>query len=135
MLGESMVDRCILIVDDLAGIRMLLENLFRQEGYTVYTAGNGYEALSLLDRVDVDVVLTDLEMPEMDGWQLAKAVKRRMTGVPLVAMTARGSAGANGWSDFSARLNKPFDFKALLSAVDRAVAGATRDRRTHVVGA
>src|SRR5258708_37274398 len=106
MLGESKDDRCILIVDDLAGIRMLLENLFRQEGYTVYTAGNGYEALSLLDRVDVDVVLTDLEMPEMDGWQLAKAVKRRATGVPLVAMTGRGSAGGHGWRGISARPHK-----------------------------
>jgi two-component system, response regulator, stage 0 sporulation protein F len=121
MLGEFMVERRILIVDDLEGVRMMLEDLFREEGYTVHTARNGQEALNLLDRIDVDVVLTDLEMPVVDGWQLAKIVRSRAMGIPLVAMTARGIVSGNGWGDFVAYLNKPFDFKSVLSTIDDAV--------------
>jgi CheY-like chemotaxis protein len=122
----------ILIVDDLAGIRMMLENLFREEGYTVFTAENGQEALDVLDRVNVDVILTDLEMPIMDGWQLAKVVRDRTMEIPLVAMTARGITSGPTWDDFVAYLNKPFDLKTLLETVDDAAATAAAPGRIPV---
>jgi CheY-like chemotaxis protein len=121
----------ILIVDDLAGIRMMLEHLFREEGYTVFTAGNGRDALDVLDLADVDVILTDLEMPVMDGWQLAQVVRDRTVELPLVAMTARGITSSPIRGDFVAYLDKPFDFKALLATVDDAVASAARARRNE----
>lgn len=81
----------ILVVEDsrtqAAEIRFLLEDA----GYVVDGAGNGLEALAALGRQAPDLVLTDLQMPEMDGLQLVEAIVRDHAGIPVVLMTALGS--------------------------------------------
>ena len=82
----------VMVVDDEQVHRELVAHLLRQRGHSVVTARNGREALSELPRHDLQIVLMDLQMPEMDGLQLASAIRAWERGngghLPLVAMTA-----------------------------------------------
>jgi CheY-like chemotaxis protein len=82
----------ILVVDDSPLDRRLVCALLeRNGGFNTQTAANGRDALELLDRQVPAVVLTDLQMPEMDGLQLVEAISRRFPEVPVVLMTGHGS--------------------------------------------
>lgn len=82
----------ILIVDDvLADQRLAGGLLLRQPGYEILYAANGRQALDEFTAHPVDLVLTDLQMPEMDGLQLVAAIRERSPATPVVLMTARGS--------------------------------------------
>ncbi|MCB9496086.1 MAG: response regulator [Fibrobacteria bacterium] len=77
----------ILFVDDEQGIRDMLARHFRFQGYEVLRASDGIEALEILDREPVDVVVTDLVMPRMDGVALMRALRADHPTVPFIAMT------------------------------------------------
>jgi CheY-like chemotaxis protein len=79
-----------LVVEDDELIREQLADLLRTEGYTVATAANGEEALSLLERTQFGVVLLDLTMPVMSGWELAATMRRRrhLASIPVLTITA-----------------------------------------------
>jgi CheY-like chemotaxis protein len=81
----------VLVVDDSAVDRHLAENLLTKEGLTVLSAANGHEALKLLEQHHPEVVLTDMQMPEMNGLQLVEEVRAKYPAVPVVLMTAHGS--------------------------------------------
>lgn len=82
----------ILVVDDvLADQRLAGGLLSKQPGFEIEYAANGREALDLFDARRPDLVLTDLQMPEMDGLELVAALRERSAGTPVVLMTARGS--------------------------------------------
>ena len=117
-----MEPRCILVVDDDDGIRTMLADLFREEGYEVKTAVDGRQALEYVRRDNFDVVLLDMAMPVMDGWQLARVLDDSAIDVPLVAMTAaRSSAVLAKEVRAAAYLTKPFDIDTVLSTVERVV--------------
>ncbi len=80
----------ILIVDDDARNRRLLELLLSQEGYRTVVAANGAEALALVAAESIDLVVLDVRMPEMDGYQVAKAIKGDPSthNIPIIMMTA-----------------------------------------------
>jgi two-component system, chemotaxis family, chemotaxis protein CheY len=85
----------VLVVDDSAAIRKILQRVLRQTGMpirTVYEAGNGQEALDLLKANPVDLVLTDINMPVMDGMQLLAALKAssQWRAIPVVMITTEG---------------------------------------------
>ena len=81
----------VLVVDDLVSHRQLAAGLLaREPGYEVLFAGNGTEALAKLAGGKADVVLTDVLMPEMDGLELLRAVRRDYPQLPVVLMTASG---------------------------------------------
>jgi two-component system, chemotaxis family, chemotaxis protein CheY len=85
----------ILVVDDSAAIRKILQRVLRQTGMaiqTIHEAGDGEEALSLLQSNKVDLVLTDINMPKMDGLELLAALKRSAdwANVPVVMITTEG---------------------------------------------
>ncbi len=81
----------ILVVDDSAVDRHLTEKLLAKDGLAVLSAANGREALEILGRESVDCVLTDMQMPELDGLQLVQEVRARFPAVPVILMTAHGS--------------------------------------------
>ena len=117
----------ILIVDDDAGIRGVLADVLQDEGYTTAEAANGEAALAFLDGGAPDVILLDMRMPVMDGWQFAQAYRER-TGprAPIIVMTA--AQDAQRWADeigASACLAKPFEYDAIVRTL--AVHLGTRD--------
>ncbi|WP_300456418.1 HD domain-containing phosphohydrolase [Desulfobacula sp.] len=77
----------ILVVDDEEGILDVTEGYFQRKGYEVYTAGNGIEALEVLDRVKIGCVFTDINMPIMDGLELAEKIRETESTLPVVIMT------------------------------------------------
>ncbi len=77
----------ILVVDDEEGILDVTEGYFQRKGYEVYTAGNGVEALEILNRVKIGCIFTDINMPIMDGLELAERVRQIESSLPVVVMT------------------------------------------------
>jgi CheY-like chemotaxis protein len=110
----------ILVVDDDLGIRSALAAFLEDAGYLVEEAANGREALTWLERQHPTLVLLDMRMPVMDGWEFARALRARRIAVPLVVMTAARDAQA--WAEeiaAEAYVSKPFDYDVLLSTVER----------------
>ncbi len=77
----------ILVVDDEEGILDVTEGYFQRKGYEVYTASNGVEALEVLKRVKIGCVFTDINMPMMDGLELAENIRLIENTLPVVVMT------------------------------------------------
>lgn len=77
----------ILVVDDEEGILDVTEGYFQRKGYEVYTAGNGVDALEILNRVKISCVFTDINMPKMDGLKLAENIREIESSLPVVIMT------------------------------------------------
>lgn len=109
----------ILVVDDEPSIASALELVLADEGHTVRTARNGAEAVALLTRQTVDLILSDVMMPEVDGLTLVRHLRRRGDRTPVVLMSAAPSrvVGLPG-----VRLvPKPFDIDELLEVVAEAL--------------
>ena len=81
----------ILLVDDERSMREALSLAFSDEGYTVDTAEDGYEALSLINEKQYDLVLTDLRMPRMDGLELARSLQKWGENIPVIVLTAHAT--------------------------------------------
>jgi CheY-like chemotaxis protein len=89
--GESAV-ATILVVDDSAVDRRRTEKLLtKNPDLTVFSASNGREALDALGRLVPDLVLTDMQMPEMDGLRLVEEIRAKYPSIPVILMTAHGS--------------------------------------------
>lgn len=82
----------ILVVDDEADVRELLRDILESEGHQVVVASGGREALSLFDDRSFDGVFTDIGMPGMNGWELARAIRERNRQIPLAVITGWGDA-------------------------------------------
>jgi EAL domain-containing protein (putative c-di-GMP-specific phosphodiesterase class I) len=114
----------ILVVDDERLLLDTMARVLREAGYETRTAGNGREAVALLDAQSFDAIVSDIKMPEMDGIQLLRAVRERDSDVPVVLMTAAPDlATAIEAVTFGALqyLQKPFDLVELKKVVARAV--------------
>ena len=114
----------ILVVDDDAGARSALTSLLGSEGYQVDTAPDGHAALDRLVELPPDVIVTDLDMPVMNGMQLLGELRGRGQDVPVIVVTSateiRSAVEAMraGATDY---ITKPVDFDALLLSIDRAL--------------
>jgi signal transduction histidine kinase/CheY-like chemotaxis protein len=82
----------ILVVDDEQFVRELLADVLQSEGFEVTLAENGSEALELFDRQNFEAVFTDVGMPGMSGWELARAIRERNEEIPLAVITGWGEA-------------------------------------------
>ena len=80
------------MVDDEAQVRELLHDILESEGYNVVLAEGGREALLLFDAGNFDGVFTDIGMPGMSGWELARAIRERNQQIPLAVITGWGEA-------------------------------------------
>ena len=121
----------ILVVDDALTVRELQRSIFENAGYSVRVAVNGEEALVEISHERPDLVLTDVQMPRMDGFELTEAIRKQpaLASLPVIILTSRGSdedrrrgldVGADGYI-----VKSGFDQAALLSAVERLL-GAER---------
>lgn len=116
----------ILIVDDSRAIRQSISFILQEAGFTVVQAVDGAEAVSLLDSAGFDLVVTDVNMPNMDGISLTKHIRQnsKQKFVPILMLTTESqadvmqegkAAGATGW------IVKPFDPDKLLAVVKKLV--------------
>ena len=114
----------ILAVDDSATFRKVLGHSLREGGYEVTEAQDGSSALKILEETPVDIVITDLTMPGMDGIELVRKIKSqgRYEDLPVILLSTvsekevleRGrEAGAAGW------IVKPFEPEELISVVEQ----------------
>lgn len=115
----------LLLVDDDPSLLKLLGMRLSSEGYQVTTAASGPEALRLLQKEKIDLVISDLRMDEMDGLALFGEIQKRHMGLPVIILTAHGSipdaVSATQQGVFSF-LTKPVDRDALYKAIDEALA-------------
>jgi two-component system NtrC family response regulator len=115
----------ILIVDDEKNYPLILSAVLQEEGFETLTANSGHEALAVLENSDVDLVLTDMKMPKMDGIELLQRIKAVNPELPVIMMTAYGTvekaveAMQKGAYSY---ILKPFDNEQLILYVDKAMA-------------
>jgi two-component system, NtrC family, response regulator len=81
----------IIVVDDEKNYPPVLCAILKEEGFEAFTANSGKEALEILANTDVDLVLTDMKMPVMDGIELLEQIKRKDPDLPVIMMTAYGT--------------------------------------------
>jgi DNA-binding response OmpR family regulator len=119
----------VLVVDDEFGIGEILEAILADEGHDVILAVNGRQALDRLDESRIDLVVSDLMMPIMDGVRLFTAVRERrdLDHVGFVLMSSLPeSAVADRISGYEGYLHKPFRIPAVLEMVKRVLDGGGR---------
>jgi two-component system cell cycle response regulator DivK len=126
----------ILVVDDFEDAREMLAEYLRFRGYHVVEARTGAEAVTLARELKPRVVLMDLTMPELDGWNATRILKTdpATQDIVVIAVTAHAlapdeararSAGCDGY------IPKPYDLKQLAGVVSRALRSANRRRRAE----
>ncbi len=114
----------ILVVDDEKNIREGLRQALSDEGYTIWLAQNGGEALAMLKEEEIDLVITDLRMPEMNGEELLQKIHTQWSAIPVVILTGHGTIKTavetmrKGAYDF---ITKPINLEHLFALVKRAI--------------
>ncbi len=120
------MSKTVLLVDDAAVIRQICALTLKREGHKILEAVNGKDALSKIEGIKLDLVITDINMPEMDGIELIKQLRQQQQHrfVPIVVLSTVSQehkvkegreAGASGW------ILKPFDGKKLLEVVNKFI--------------
>ena len=114
----------ILVVDDEPGIRELLCMMLESAGNTVYSAKDGNDASQVMASTPVDVVITDLLMPECDGLEFITEIRKRFPNVRIIAMSGGGHVARDSYlkiaKNFGAHflLEKPFSQANVLGAIE-----------------
>ena len=122
--AEPQERRTALVVDDVADVTEMLAVVLTHAGYSVVTAASASAALNAARERQFDVIISDIGMPEMNGYQLAREV-RKLPGyqaVPMVAVTGYSMFDDKERSTnagFNAHMTKPIDPRALLDLIDR----------------
>jgi CheY-like chemotaxis protein len=109
----------VLIVEDDRDTREMLGHFLELEGFAVHTAANGELALKALQGDRPCVILLDLMMPVMNGWQFRQAQQSDpgLSDIPVVVVTAAGSRDDIPWINADGWLSKPVDFERLLATI------------------
>ena len=122
----TFMGKLIMTVDDSASVRQMVSFTLKDAGYDVLEAANGYDALQKLNGERVAMVITDLNMPEMDGIELVRALRSNAAYkfIPIIMLTTESqaekkqegkAAGATGW------IVKPFKPDQLLAVVKKVL--------------
>ncbi len=114
----------VLVVDDEEPVRDIVSKLVRQIGYPAAVAENGKEALDLLKKEPVTILITDIKMPEMDGFELMKVARGEFPNLPIICMTGHG--GTYSYTDvvsFGATdyITKPFTIDEMSAKLNRVI--------------
>ena len=122
------------MVDDDPDILEALSEILESEGFAIQQARNGQEALESLEKVSPNLILLDLMMPVMDGWEFAEKMRRRVdwSQIPVIVLSADRNIGGRA-RELGALgyLAKPFELSALLSLVQSSL---SRSQKTKTRG-
>jgi len=138
---QSAVRNTVLVVDDDAQARRQLRNLLAANGYWVIEAGNGRIARELLAAQDIDLVVSDIFMPECDGFELIAAIRAMAQPIPVIAMSDHEAWTGLNFLDAAndlgaaAVIEKPFRAHLLLRLIDDALLTVARGRPVVPFGA
>jgi len=119
-------EHTIMVVDDEPMLCSVLQRMLSKLGFNVVTAYNGFEAMTVFSTMKVDLVITDLRMPKMDGWQLMKRIKGISGKIPVVLITGYHSMYSKDIFDDSVAdgyISKPFSFVQIKSLVEGLLEG------------
>jgi len=133
--GSARHGKRILLVDDDPTVRDSLNDVLVSEGYFVVPAENGQQALDLVNKSSIDLVLLDLNMPVKNGWDTFERLTAEHPLIPIIIVTARPNqlftainAGAG------ALLEKPMDIPMLLRTMERLFAESAQQRLARLAG-
>ena len=124
----------ILVVDDDKNTRMFFSGLLESAGYTVTTSENGADALSIMEKIHIDLVVLDIMMPKMDGYEFTRILRHSNNNLPILMVSAkqlpedRKRGFLSGIDDY---MSKPLDNEELLlhiKALLRRVSAANEQR-------
>ncbi|GIN41714.1 response regulator transcription factor [Heyndrickxia sp. FSL K6-6286] len=138
----------LLIVDDDSYIRELVLLFLKKEGFELYEASDGKQALNIMEKMKMDLAIIDIMMPNMDGWQLCQEI-REYSDIPILMLTAKGETTQKvkgfelGADDYLVKPFEPIELvarvKALLKRYNITISqtveigGFTLNRRTHEI--
>lgn len=120
------MDKKILVVDDCDTTRKLLSYIIRERGYKIISATNGIEALEVMAANAVDLIVTDLNMPQMDGYELSKSLRAQDSTreIPIIMVTTE-AGDADRKAGFEAGvttyLSKPISPQRLLYEIEKLI--------------
>lgn len=131
-LGQ-ITDWVVLVVDDEPDSIELLSEVLEYQGATVRAASNGREALELIEKFKPTLILTDLSMPEVDGWGVLAKVRKNpeLADVPIIALTAHAMAGdmERGLAaGFTGYITKPISPLSLVNDILEQVAARSEEK-------
>lgn len=127
----------VLVVDDDDRIRAAVSDILRQAGYVVIEGRDAKSAAELIKDRRIDVVLTDIFMPDGDGFEMIGEIRRRELEVPVVVMSGGSGLVPGNYLDFAARLgatevlSKPFTATQLTGAISRALSREAPAEEDH----
>lgn len=124
--------RTILIVDDFEDVRESLAQILGDEGYTIFQASNGLEAIEVMTAGQIDLLITDILMPEMDGIELSTIARNQFPDLKMILISGGGRQGLlSGEYDYLGMtakltnidhvLKKPFDPLEIIELVNRLI--------------
>lgn len=126
----------ILVVDDDEKIVQMLSRALRFEGYQVITAFNGEEALKLFDQVKPNLILLDVMMPKLDGWEVCRKIREKDKKLPILMLTAKDEVENRikgldlGGDDY---IVKPFHLEELLARVRAHIRRTSLDQESSTL--
>ena len=121
-----MMQENVLVVDDHPEIRDLMVKILERRGYRVSTASDGHDALTQFALARPDLVITDLSMPGLNGYQLCRLI-RGISSVPVLIMSAQKGVEEKAYEmGADAFVSKPFDMEALWAEIDELLLDTCR---------
>ena len=123
----------VLIVEDFDDVRSMVKMFLERNGYCVVEAKNGYEAIKVAEQEEPNVILMDLQMPDLDGFSAARHIrsKSKSSNVPIVFTTAHGNLGIDLYLNIDTLgdgrieyLAKPFNLQQLKELLDHLLVPA-----------
>ncbi|MBI3549499.1 MAG: response regulator [Elusimicrobia bacterium] len=116
--------KTILVIDDELGYRDMLRMDLSVQGFNVFTAAGGLEALAILAQEEIDLVVTDMKMPKMDGLETVIAIKKNHPGIPIILMTGYAIEDRVQTAlqlKATICLKKPFAIEELTTVIQRTL--------------
>lgn len=120
------MEKKVLIVDDCGTTRKLLSYIIRERGYLIFNASNGIEALETMATNPVDLVVTDLNMPQMDGFELSRSLRDSpdYQELPIIMITTEGSEEDKRMgkeAGVTTYLTKPISPQRLIYEIEKVI--------------